>query len=279
MILLLSTAAVATACPRTRDVQKSQTRVDLAKDLLSKGEDVPAEGELKKALGFDPENEEAYNVWGLVYVIRASRNQRLIEYDNCLDGVEAEGLRNEIDSLMRKAEDRFKKAVVLAPDFGDAWQNRAVVALHFRDWDKAVEYETKALENLGRLPLPAEMLARANLAWAHYQKQEYGKAATELLQALQRDPNFCLGSYRLAAVLFEREQYEDARERLMAFLPAPGQEALCQPVLEALYLAGQTALRLRDVETAQTAFNMCVEAAPKACLAEQCQKAAAELAP
>lgn len=277
-MILASGATLAVACPKPRDVQKSRNRVDLALDLLSKGDDVGAEGEIKKAVAFDAGNEEAYNVWGMIYVKRAADKTTLVEYLNCLEGIEGEVLRTERDEAVRTAESKFKQAVRLAPDYGDAWQNLGWTALHFHDYDKAIEYETKALESIARLPIQSELLARINLGWAYVGKQKYLEAATEFLQALQKDPSHCLAIYRLAVVLFKREQFGDAAERLRVFFPRDDEKgAHCPPVVEAFHLAGQTSMRLREHEDARTAFETCLAAAPRSCLAKQCKKALSEL--
>jgi Tfp pilus assembly protein PilF len=256
-----------------RDVQRSQTRLDLAKELLAKGQDGAAETEAKKALVYDARNEEAENLLGLVFVVRAERHVSLIEKEDCLTGIEADALRLEADEGMRRAGAHFARAVELAPDYGEAWQNRAVAAMYFRDWDKAVDYTRLALANLARLA--SESLARANLGWAYFHRQDYVHAATELLQAVQRQPNFCLGSYRLSTVLFERKEYRNVIDRLASFGDNP---KLC-PLQEVFYLGGQTYLRVHDTESAMRSFETCVGMAPKSCQARQCQKALAELTP
>lgn len=273
LAFLVACAALVACGGPVRDVQKSQNRIDLAKELLAKGQDAAAETEAKKALAYDPRNEDAENLLGLVFVVRAQRHVSLIEKEDCLSGIEADALRSEADDGMRLAAAHFERAVVLAPDFGEAWQNRAVVAMYFRDWDQAVEYTRAALANLARLA--SEPLTRANLGWAYFQRQDYVHAATELLQAVQRQPNFCLGSYRLSTILFERREYENVIERLAAFTENP---RLC-PLQEIFYLGGQTFLRTHDAESAVRAFETCVGMAPKSCQARQCRKALAELTP
>lgn len=276
---VLVSCLVASACPRMVEVQKSQTRVDLALDLLTKGEDVAAEAEIKRALAFNPRNEEAYNVWGKIYVRRAAAKQSLAEYDGCLDGLEGDVLRKERDEHMHVAEDKFRRATLLASDYGDAWQNLGAVAVHFKDWKQAILHERKALAQIGRLPVQSELLARANLGWAYLGEERQGEAATTLMEALQKDPSFCLGTYRLAAVLKERGEWEDAAKRLAGFFPpasGTGQPS-CPALLEAFHLAGQVYLRLEDVNAARTAFGRCSEAAPKSCLARQCGAALREL--
>ena len=49
-----------------RDVAKSATRLDLAKDFLRKHQLEAADTECNRALAFNPTNDEAYNLRGLV---------------------------------------------------------------------------------------------------------------------------------------------------------------------------------------------------------------------
>jgi len=64
-----------------RDLAKSATRLDLAKDFLRKHQLEAAETECNRALAFNPANDEAYNVRGLVAMIRAFDTQRMLEID------------------------------------------------------------------------------------------------------------------------------------------------------------------------------------------------------
>jgi len=248
---------------------KSQKRVDLGRDLLAQGQDAGAETEFKKAIAFDPENEEAHLGLGLVYLVRAHRNVRLLEHDDCLQGSVAQGLRDEANEEMRAADRSFARAVELAPDYGEAWQNRAQVAAYFLDWDDTKTYAAKALANLARLQ--REELALSWVGRAHYEKHEYPQAASALLQALQRDPGFCLGTFRLAQVLFATRDYQSALERIRPFLDDP---KTC-PIQELHYRAGQIELRLHDPDAARRSFDSCVQgfADKRSCVARQCETA------
>jgi Tfp pilus assembly protein PilF len=261
-------------CGAGRDIQRSQNRLELAKDLLGKGELPAADSEAKKALEYDPRSEEAHNILGLVAVSRARQNSQLMERADCLSAADAAALRAETDALMHTAAREFERATEIAPDYGEAWENRGVCAMYFHDWDRAIEHEKRALENLGRLD--SGPLARANLGWAYFQKQDYVHAITELLQANQGGQYFCLGKYRLASVHFARKEFEQAAEALDPMLK---NDRLCPPLQEAQYLGGQTYLRLRDREAAVRAFSSCVDMAPKSCQARECKKALAEVQP
>jgi Tfp pilus assembly protein PilF len=271
--------ALIAGCVPKRDSGRSRTHLDLAKDLLGKGQDTAAEAEVKKALVFDPENEEAHVVHGLIYVVRAAHTRDLVERENCLEGAEADGLLKDADEAMRFALEKFTRATDLAPDYGEAWLDRAVAAIHFGDWDHAVELCKKALEHTARLQ--SEPLVRANLGWALYHRKDMARATTELLQAVQTDPRLCLARYRLASVLFARDLHDEAADQLTFFAPAAltdGKPSLCSPpVLEALYLGGQNSLRTRDLESAVAWFQQCIESAPRSCVARKCESALAEL--
>jgi type IV pilus assembly protein PilF len=272
--VLVSGLVLAAACGASRDIVRAQNRLDIARDLLSKGEVVGAEAEAKKALAHDPKSDEAENVLGLIYVMRALKSAQLIEKADCLSDADASALRAQADEQMRTAGEHFYRATELAPDYGEAWANRAVVAMHFHDWDGAIELGKRALANLERLESPP--LAHANLGWAYYQKQDYMHAVTELLQANQGAQYFCLGKYRLASVYFARKEFEKTTE---ALAPMFTDAKLCPPLQEAQYLGGQAFLRLRDRDAATRAFNACVDMAPRSCQARECQKALAEVSP
>jgi len=153
-------AATLVACPSNpRETEKSQKRVDLAKDLLAQGQDAAAESEGKKAVAFDARNEEAHQILGKIFIVRANRNVGLIEREGCLEGTVADGLRAEANADMRRADEYLARAVELAPDLGEAWMDRSVIAIYFQDWDKAIEYGQKALAGLAKLQ--NEALARA----------------------------------------------------------------------------------------------------------------------
>src|SRR5712675_1741235 len=72
------------------DPAKSSTRLDLAKDFLRKHQLEAAETETNRSLAFNPRNDEAYVVRGLVSMVRAIDTMRSLEIEACLTGVDAE---------------------------------------------------------------------------------------------------------------------------------------------------------------------------------------------
>ena len=109
-----------TGCPQTieRDVAKSQTRLDIAKDFLRKHELEAAETECNRSIALNPGNDEAYNLRGLISLVRAMDTQRSLEIDGCLTGLDAEATHTDLDAQLHKAEKDFAEAVKITPDYG-----------------------------------------------------------------------------------------------------------------------------------------------------------------
>jgi Tfp pilus assembly protein PilF len=253
------------ACPGAAkvDKKKSLTRVELAKDQVGKGQLEGAEVEAQKALRYDPKNEEAHYLLGMVDYLRAVRTFQLLEVEDCLTGVDAEALRAEFDQHLLNADKHFAKAVELAPDFGEPLANRGSVATQLGDYGAAIEYLTRALTMPSRLQNVG--LTRANLGWAYFQNGDYVSAAKHLRQALQFQPRMCLGSYRLGRVYFARKEWEKAREKF--------QEVITHecPIQEAFLFWMKTVKELGTEDINPEHVEQCVAPAPKSCVAAQCR--------
>ena len=254
-----------TACPRDdRDVAKSQTRVDLAKDFLAKHQLEAAETECNRALAFNPANEEAYNVRGLVSMLRAIDTQRTLEIDGCLTGVDAEATQKDLDTFLKKADGDFAKAVELAPSYGEAWSNRGVAHTLLEDYANAAQYFQQGLDNAQRLERAG--LTRAHLGWAFFHQQKYVEAAKELRQVQQFQPNMCVATYRLARVYFAREEWDKAAE----LFQTASNDASCGSQEASLYLM-KTRMQQGLVDDARCARDACLKISPASCIAAQCR--------
>src|SRR5258708_2633674 len=192
-----------------RDVAKSTTRLDLAKDFLRKHQLEAAEAECNRAIALNPHGDEAYLVRGLIALTRATDTKRTMEIDGCLTGVDAEATQRDLDTDLTKADADFAIAAK-TPDYGEAWADRGLVHTLQEDYASAVELLRHALENPMRMLSPS--LARAHLGWALFHQKKYVDAAKELRQALQFQPNMCVASYRLGRVYFARKEWEKAAE-------------------------------------------------------------------
>lgn len=247
---------------RAGNAEASDKRFQLGVDYFSKGMVSAALEELIKAVDLDPNNADAHNLLGLVWLRKGADAEDMATRSQCLKGEELVLEKQEMDGHFKKAAERFHEAVRLRPDFSEAYNNLAVVSTHFGKYDDAVGYAEKALSNVVyREPYAA----RGNLGLAYLNKQEYAKAAKELRQAIFDEPRFCVGRYRLAKVYYEQKDYERAGEEIDKVM---GDKAC--PIQEAAYLAGLVALRRGDRQRAAMSFERCIQLAPKSCLAVEC---------
>ncbi len=266
ILAAVAVSAVAAGCPGNieRDVAKSQTRLDLAKDFLRKNQLEGAEAESNRALALNPNNDEAYNIRGLVFIIRAVDTQRSLDIDGCLTGVDREATEKDLDANLSKADEDFARAVKLSPEFGEAWSNRGMVHNLLEDYPAAEQYLVKALENPMRLDAPG--LTRAHLGWAMFHQQKYVDAAKELRQAVQFQPNMCVATYRLGRVYFAREEWDKAAELFQTVSDDPS----CGSQEASLYLM-KTRMQQGLVDDARRARDACLKLSQQSCVANACK--------
>ena len=262
---LLAICAMAGCLQRDdRELAKSATRLDLAKDFLRKHQLEAADTECNRALAFNPANDEAYNIRGLVAMVRALDTQRMLEIDACLTGLDADVSQRDLDGFLRKADGDFAAAARLSPDYGEAWSNRGVVHNLLEDYQKAAAYLNEALANPMRLDSPG--LTRAHLGWALFHETRYVDAAKELRQAVQFQPNMCVATYRLGRVYFAREEWEKAAE----LFQSTSDDSACGSQEASLYLM-KTRMQQGLVDDARRARDACLKMSPTSCLASQCR--------
>ncbi|MFN0253798.1 MAG: tetratricopeptide repeat protein [Kofleriaceae bacterium] len=253
------------SCTKTEaDIEKSQKWLDIAKDSLSKRQLEAAESEVNKALAFNNANDEAYNIRGLVSMVRAYETTRILEVDACLTGVDAEATRVDLDKQLKKADDDFATAIKTTPDYGEAWSNRGVVHILLEDYGRASELLTKALEYPVRLVDPA--VTRAGLGWSLFHQQKYVEAAKELRSVMQFKPKWCIATYRLGRVYFAREEWEKAAESFETASDDPS----CGSQEASLYLM-KTRMQQGLVSDARNARDACLKISPQSCIAAQCR--------
>lgn len=262
---LLAILAVASCQQRDdHDMSRSATRLDLAKDFLRKHQLEAAETECNRALAFNQSNDEAYNVRGLVTMVRAIDTLRTLEVDGCLTGVDAEATQRDLDGLLRKADNDFAYAAKMSPEYGEAWSNRGVVHNLLEDYAGASEFLSHALGNPMRLDSPG--LTRAHLGWSLFHEHKLVDAAKELRQVIQFQPNMCVATYRLARVYFAREEWEKAAELFQTTSDDPA----CGSQEASLYLM-KTRMQQGLVDDARRARDACLKISPKSCIASQCR--------
>lgn len=247
------------------DPDASQKHFLLGADYFNKGLVEPSLEELLKAVQLDPNNPDAHNLLGLVWLRKGAEAEELSTRNQCLKGESLALEKQDADAQFKKAEVELRKAIALKDDFSDARNNLAVVMIHFGRYEEAVQLEEKALANIVyREPYAAQ----GNLGQAYLEKHDYVRAAKALRQALFEQPKFCVGRYRLAKVYYEQQDWDHAAEEIAQVV----NDKAC-PIQEAYHLAGMVALRRDERDKAQQMFARCVELAPKSCLAGECKLA------
>jgi Tfp pilus assembly protein PilF len=269
---MFSAMLLMNACAASQiDKEKSETRLNLAKDFLSKRQFENAESEANRSLAFNPKNEEAYVVRGLVHFIRAATAQHLMEGESCLTGLDAEAMTRDLETELKTAGADFATATQLANDYSEAWHNRGLVAKLQDDPDHAIEYFRKALENPVRLVDPGT--TRAQLGASYLKKNDAVSAAKELRTALQFQPDLCLASYELGRVYFLREEWEKAAEQFLRVIETDGNpdpQKHCNQQQARLNLM-QVRLKQGLLEEAEQAKQACLVLSTKSCVAVQCK--------
>jgi tetratricopeptide (TPR) repeat protein len=263
-LVLLTISLAACGFHEEHSTAKSATRLDLAKDFLRKHQLEAAETECNRALAFNPGNDEAYVVRGLVSMVKAVDTQRTIEVETCLTGLDREATMKDLDAFLAKADGDFEHAATMTPDYGEAWANRGIIHNLLEDHSGAASYLQHALENPMRLDNPA--LTRAHLGWALFHQQKYVEAAKELRQANQFQPNMCVATYRLARVYFAREEWEKAAELFQTASDDPS----CGSQ-EASYYLMKTRMQQGLAKEARDARDACLKISPQSCISSQCR--------
>lgn len=253
-------------------VEKSAKRLDIAKDFLRKNELEAAEAECNKAIAYNPSNDEAYVVRGLVSMVRAYETKRSMEIDSCLTGLDAEASDRDLQTFLAKADVDFAQAAALTPEYGEAWANRGIVHNLLTDFDTAADYLGKALENPMRLMNPS--LTRAHLGWSLFHQNRMVEAAKELRTAIQFQPKMCVATYRLGRVYFAREEWEKAAELFQTASEDPS----CGSQ-EASYYLMMTRMQQGLVSEAKSARQACLKISPQSCIATKCRADGGTLGP
>jgi tetratricopeptide (TPR) repeat protein len=202
---------------------------------------------LEEALRLDAENVDAHLLIGNLYFFRH-------EYERAEHHL-LEALR--ANAALGRAGTPALNA--------DANNSLGVLYIHWQRYADAVRVLREATADLmNRTP----HLAWGNLGWAYYEQHEYAQAQQALEQAVQVQPRFCVGWFRIGQVQFRlaealspeeggTEAFQRADEALTHALEIDDEG--CRQLQDAWRLRGETRSRLGRREDAVSDFERCVE--------------------
>lgn len=223
-----------------------------------------ARGEADKALKADANNAEAHQLLGLIALREGAQYVAQVETMDCLTGQDATMVRVDANKRYRVAANHFRRAVEIQPEFATAWNNLAVASLNSQEWDSAIDAASNAIA-IGNYAEPH--VAHGNRGWGYYKKGDLQNAWRELHDSVSRQPGFCVGRYRLAKVLMDRDKFDDAALQIDAVLA----DKRC-PIQEAHLAGGLLADRLGVKDRAVELFAECIRMAPRSCVAAECER-------
>ncbi|MCP4447645.1 MAG: tetratricopeptide repeat protein [Myxococcales bacterium] len=265
LIILAPLVGAGVGCgASTQNPKKSNTRVQIAKDYLSRHQLDAARKEATTAIKYNGQNAEAYLVLGLVDILEAGQNNRILEVDDCLTGVDAEALRAEMNEHFESASLNFQKATEIDDEYSEAYANQAKSHALLEEHDEAIRLLTKAIEVPHRLM--ALGLTRADLGWAKFHLGDDAGAAKELRQALQSNAKMCVAKYRMGRVYFKRKEWNKSLKQFQAVVL----DDECRMQEAHLYLV-KTMTQLSMTSELPNAIDQCSALAPQSCIAAQCQ--------
>lgn len=112
--------------------------------------------------------------------------------------------------------------------------------------------------------------AWGNLGWAYFENQHYDKAEKALKRAVQLQPRFCVGYYRLGQTYVALKNYEQAEQAVSHAIES---DVRCAKVFqEAWQLRGEIRAELGHRDEAINDFERCVEISKQTPAGKSCQR-------
>jgi tetratricopeptide (TPR) repeat protein len=194
---------------------RPQWQYRMGSNLRRQGRLVEAEGVFREALEERPGTFYLMTGLGWVYYEQGERERAIEQFEQVIqlypqkgDGYLAMGMALAQEGRYPEADDWLKEANRLAPENLTWCLVRGNSAQEAENWPLAME---AFLDCAGRFPEDGR--AYTALAWAYYQIQDVGAAATAMQRAIELSPSLDFNSWMQAGEIFERNgDIEEARE-------------------------------------------------------------------
>ncbi len=226
-LLLLSVLAACGSGPQADQVERSQKEFELAVGLWQEQNAPGAYQHLYRAIELDPDNSDAHLLLGNLFLLRRD---------------------------FKQAEKHLTEALRIRERFPEARNSLGVLYIHRKNFPKAIAHLKIATQDLlNREP----HLAWGNLGWAYTEQGNHVQALQALNRAVQLQPRFCVGHFRMGQNYFSMKRYGQAEEALTAALEV--EDPSCQSMQGAWQLRGLVRVKRGRPEQAVDDFERCVE--------------------
>lgn len=182
---------------------------------------VGAEVSLQKAVQINPKNLDAEILLSKIEMARGEPDASMATAYRSIavnptnpNAYFFAGTMEELRGQIQKAEEQYRKALKIEPNFAPAANNLAFVMLkNGENTDEAL-----SLARIARQKMPDSASAADTLAWAYYQKRIYNLAAGLLQEALKKEPENATYHYHLGMVYEKQNNPAAARRHLQRAL-------------------------------------------------------------
>lgn len=153
-----------------------------------------------------------------------------------------------------KAEERFKLAIELSDNDPKYLNNLAAMYLSQERYDEAIDYFDRAAQDL---MFDQPELAYVGKGYAHFKKHDYLDAVTAYSRALEFNPRYALGHFRLGEAYYELGKTSLAKQSYNRALELAPNSAVIH------YRKGIAEVKLRQISDAQKSFRQVVKLDPE----------------
>lgn len=250
--LIVVAWACGAAGPTAEEVERSRRELELAARLREEGSIPGAIEHLRLALESNPDNAEAHILMGFIKMERGEAE------------LADESLKKGITLL--EAQDRFGQRLAEAKNV------RGVALLSLKRCDEAADLLRQAAnDEMNTLP----HLAWFNLGLAELCRKHPEQAIVALEEALRRQPQFCVGHYRLAEAYLETKNLASAERALDEAIESHPD---CSERFQAAYwLRARVRRDLGREDEAVADFERCVELGAETVHGSACRGALEEV--